>query len=82
MENARAAGALITEAERRWAGFTPNDMYAAMTEPATVANPPVSTAWSSDFVIMGMYGLIRSGASVWKVDVNYLVTLSIDKFVN
>lgn len=64
MEKASAAGALITEAERRWAGFTPNDMYAAMTEPATVAKPPVSTAWSSDFVIWGMNGLMSSGASV------------------
>lgn len=64
MEKASAAGALITEADKRWAGSTPKLMYAAMTEPATVANPPVSTAWSSDLVMMGMYGLIRSGASV------------------
>ncbi|MPC39094.1 hypothetical protein E2C01_032613 [Portunus trituberculatus] len=60
LEKASAAGALITDADRRWAGFTPNDMYAAMTEPATVANPPVRTACSSDLVIWGMNGLMSS----------------------
>ena len=43
---------------------TPNWMYAARTEPAMVAKPPVITACSSDLVISLISGLIISGASL------------------
>jgi len=36
-----------------------------MSIPAMVANPPVITACNSDLVIIGRYGLIISGASVY-----------------
>ena len=39
--------------------------YAAMTPPATVANPPVITVLSSDTVMWDTNGLMRRGASVW-----------------
>ena len=64
---ARAAGADITEADRRWEALIPNEIYAPRTLPAMVAKPPVMTAWSSDRVILGRYGRIRRGASDCKV---------------
>ena len=39
-------------------------MYAASTDPAIVANPPVIIACSSDGVITDIYGLTINGASV------------------
>ena len=36
-----------------------------ITPPAIVAKPPVITAWISDLVILGIYGFISNGASVW-----------------
>jgi hypothetical protein len=64
-----AAGADMTDAARRCPAMsgkyaTSIPTYAAMTPPATVANPPVITAMSSDMVIRSMNGLISSGASV------------------
>lgn len=63
-EKARAAGADITLADSRCDGLMPKLMYAAITEPAIVAKPPVITACNSDLVIFGRNGLIISGASV------------------
>ena len=37
-----------------------------MIPPATVARPPVRTAWSSDWVRAARNGLIIKGASVWR----------------
>ena len=39
-------------------------MYAARTEPAIVAKPPVITACSSDLVMSPISGRIMSGASL------------------
>jgi hypothetical protein len=55
-----------------------------------VANPPVITAISSDFVIADTYGRMRSGASVWptkmlaeadsdsapEVPINFIITFA------
>lgn len=53
------------------------NMYAAMTLPAMVANPPVQMAWSSDLVILEMKGRIKRGASLCKEIITYtVITLS------
>ena len=41
-------------------------IYAAITDPAIVANPPVQTACNSDFVISLRNGRISKGASLCK----------------
>lgn len=64
LERASAQGAAITEADRSDSAFTPKEMYAAITVPAMVANPPVITACNSDLVKSSMKGLISKGASV------------------
>jgi hypothetical protein len=61
----RPAGAPMMLAASRCEASTPIPMYAAMTEPAMVAMPPVIAALSSDFVIVGMYFWMTSGASDW-----------------
>jgi len=40
-------------------------MYAAMMVPATVANPPVMTAWSSDSVSLYQNGRSTTLDSTW-----------------
>ncbi len=50
MPEVTAAGADITEAAIKCSAGIPKEMYAAITPPAIVANPPVITAWSSERV--------------------------------
>ena len=66
-EMARAAGAFMTQADKRWVEGTPNEIYAPSTEPAIVAKPLVITACNSDNVRSGRNGRMRSGASVYKL---------------
>jgi len=50
LDTAKPAGADMTEAATKCEAWTPTPMYAAKIPPATVARPPVMTAWSSDRV--------------------------------
>ena len=48
-------------------------MYAASTEPAIVANPPVHIACSSDLVISLRNGRIINGASLCNISYNKII---------
>jgi hypothetical protein len=58
--------------------LTPNEMYAAKSEPATHANPLVIIACISLSVIFAKYGRIMSGASLY---INRLAELFIATYL-